>query len=149
MGRSYVRLEFLPTGTENSLANRPTFSNPIKAVKRISPVAKKNNIAQNENEGPDAAGASPVETKIDKRSVRPASAGGKNAQPVRKKSPTAPEKKPSRHAAPERTAEPSDEEIRLRAYFISERRHRLALAGNASSDWLEAKRQLLSETGPR
>jgi hypothetical protein len=46
-------------------------------------------------------------------------------------------------------AEPTDEEIRLRAYFIAERRHRLDLTGDASSDWLEAKRQLLSEFGPR
>jgi len=44
---------------------------------------------------------------------------------------------------------PSDEEIRLRAYFISERRRRFALPGDADSDWLEAKRQLVSETGPR
>jgi hypothetical protein len=40
---------------------------------------------------------------------------------------------------------PSDEAIRLRAYFISERRRRFALPGDAESDWLEAKRQLLSE----
>ncbi len=46
-------------------------------------------------------------------------------------------------------AEPSDEAIRVRAYFISERRRRFALPGDAESDWLEAKRQLLSETGPR
>jgi len=46
-------------------------------------------------------------------------------------------------------AEPSDEAIRFRAYFISERRRRFALPGDADSDWLEAKRQLLSETGPR
>jgi hypothetical protein len=39
--------------------------------------------------------------------------------------------------------------IRTRAYFIAERRHRLGLPGDASSDWLEAKRQLLSELGPR
>ncbi|MFL6514767.1 MAG: DUF2934 domain-containing protein [Chthoniobacterales bacterium] len=44
---------------------------------------------------------------------------------------------------------PTDEDIRLRAYFIAERRHRLALPGDADSDWLEAKRQLLSEIGPR
>ncbi len=44
-------------------------------------------------------------------------------------------------------AEPSDAAIRLRAYFISERRRRFALPGDAESDWLEAKRQLLSETG--
>jgi hypothetical protein len=42
-------------------------------------------------------------------------------------------------------AEPSDDQIRLRAYFISERRRRFALPGDAESDWLEAIRQLLSE----
>ena len=41
--------------------------------------------------------------------------------------------------------DPTDEQIRIRAYFIAERRHRLALPGNADSDWLEAKRQLLAE----
>ena len=46
-------------------------------------------------------------------------------------------------------AEPTDEEIRMRAYFIAERRHRFALPGDADSDWLEAKNQLLSELGPR
>ena len=46
-------------------------------------------------------------------------------------------------------ARASDEEIRLRAYFISERRRRFALPGDADSDWLEATRQFLSETGPR
>ena len=45
--------------------------------------------------------------------------------------------------------EPSDDAIRLRAYFISERRRRFALPGSAESDWVEAKRQLLSEAGPR
>jgi hypothetical protein len=48
---------------------------------------------------------------------------------------------------PEGFAEPSDEAVRLRAYFISERRRRFALPGDAESDWLEAKRQLLSEAG--
>jgi len=43
----------------------------------------------------------------------------------------------------------SDEAIRLRAYFISERRRRFGLPGDADSDWLEAKRQLLFETGRR
>lgn len=41
--------------------------------------------------------------------------------------------------------EPSDDEVSLRAYFISERRRRFALPGDAESDWLEAKRQLLAE----
>lgn len=43
------------------------------------------------------------------------------------------------------SAEPEDDAVRLRAYFISERRRRFALPGDAESDWLEAKRQLLAE----
>jgi hypothetical protein len=51
-------------------------------------------------------------------------------------------------AKPASARQPSDEEIRIRAYFISERRQRFALPGNASSDWLEATRQLLAEARP-
>ena len=43
------------------------------------------------------------------------------------------------------SGEPSEDAVRLRAYFISERRRRFALAGDTESDWLEAKRQLLAE----
>ena len=39
----------------------------------------------------------------------------------------------------------SDDAVRLRAYFISERRRRFALPGDTESDWLEAKRQRLAE----
>src|SRR5438128_139041 len=51
--------------------------------------------------------------------------------------------------APEaaRLTEPSDEEIRLRAYFISDHRRRFALPGDADSDWGEAKQRLISESG--
>jgi len=43
------------------------------------------------------------------------------------------------------TFDPSNEQIQTRAYFISERRRRFDLPGDANSDWLEAKRQLLAE----
>jgi len=43
------------------------------------------------------------------------------------------------------SVELSDDAVRLRAYFISERRRRFALPGDADSDWLEAKRQLVAE----
>jgi hypothetical protein len=49
--------------------------------------------------------------------------------------------------APLAKAEPTDDEIRLRAYFISERRHRLALPGDSNEDWIEARRQLMAEAG--
>jgi hypothetical protein len=42
--------------------------------------------------------------------------------------------------------DPTDEQIQMRAYFISERRRRFDLPGDANTDWLEAKRQLLAET---
>jgi hypothetical protein len=41
--------------------------------------------------------------------------------------------------------DPTSEQIQMRAYFISERRRRFDLPGDANSDWLEAKRQLLAE----
>ena len=44
-----------------------------------------------------------------------------------------------------RRTEPSDADIRLRAYFIAERRVQLALQGDPANDWLEAKQQLLQE----
>jgi DsbC/DsbD-like thiol-disulfide interchange protein len=43
------------------------------------------------------------------------------------------------------SGEPLEDAVRLRAYFISERRRRFALPGDTESDWLEAKRQLLAE----
>lgn len=41
--------------------------------------------------------------------------------------------------------DPTNDQISMRAYFISERRRRLDIPGDANSDWLEAKRQLLAE----
>jgi hypothetical protein len=36
-------------------------------------------------------------------------------------------------------------DIQLRAYFISEKRHREGIHGNSHQDWLEAERQLIAE----
>jgi hypothetical protein len=44
-----------------------------------------------------------------------------------------------------KASDPTDEQIQMRAYFISERRRRFDLPGDANSDWIEAKRQLLAE----
>jgi hypothetical protein len=76
-----------------------------------------------------------------KKKVRAAAA-------VKKKKPAAPkksaEKKPTA-PVPKAGGEPTDEEIRLRAYFIAERRHKLSLPGDSSHDWIEARRQLIEE----
>jgi hypothetical protein len=94
--------------------------------------------------------------------VNGAASGGKNEKKLiarsstsSKKSTAAAKKKPAsktkggKSSKPVPAIEPSDEEIRIRAYFVSERRQRLNLRGDANTDWLEAKRQLLSEIGPR
>jgi hypothetical protein len=90
-------------------------------------VPKKTKIVQNKN------------LKSSTTAKKSASAGKKK---IVAKTPAAKKSKPVQFIGP------SDEEIRTRAYFISERRHRLALPGDASSDWIEARRQLLYETGP-
>ncbi|HEX4630990.1 MAG TPA: DUF2934 domain-containing protein [Chthoniobacterales bacterium] len=43
--------------------------------------------------------------------------------------------------------EPTDEQIRLRAYFLAELRHKLSLPGDSNHDWIEARRQLIEEAG--
>jgi hypothetical protein len=44
---------------------------------------------------------------------------------------------------------PSIEQIQLRAYFISERRISLGIAGDSTSDWAQAERELKEETKAR
>jgi hypothetical protein len=76
---------------------------------------------------------------------RSTAAKGKKSSPGKK---SAPQKSKPPISAP-LGPDPTDEQIQTRAYFISERRRRFDLPGDANSDWLEAKRQLLSEIGPR
>jgi hypothetical protein len=58
-----------------------------------------------------------------------------------RKSPRKPPASPPTAAA----VEPTDEQIRLRAYFLAERRHKLSLPGDSNHDWIEARRQLIEE----
>jgi hypothetical protein len=105
-------------------------------------VPKKTKNIQSKNQAPPEAGGAPSEVKP-RRAPRP-----RRGATSRKK-PTTDGTKISMPPEAGGLTEPSDDAIRLRAYFISERRRRFALPGDAESDWLEAKRQLLSEAGPR
>jgi hypothetical protein len=42
-------------------------------------------------------------------------------------------------------AQPSVEQVALRAYFIAERRRNLGIPGDETSDWVEAEREILEE----
>jgi hypothetical protein len=97
-------------------------------------VAKKNKA--------DATSARVGKTKAAARSTSPK---GKKSG-VRKRNDIP---KTARASSTPAAFDPTDEQIQTRAYFISERRRRFDLPGDANSDWLEAKRQLLSEIGPR
>ena len=107
---------------------------------------KKKKTVQSKNEtSPETSGSFKVKARKENRSARTTA--------NRKPRETSTGKSAATKASTPREAtgvpEPSDEAIRLRAYFISERRRRFALPGDADSDWLEAKRQLLSEADHR
>jgi len=139
-----------PNAGEKLLAKRPMLDKRIEIINTNKFVSKKNKIVQGKNQAPPEAGGSPDGMKIRKTpAARRTSTTRKTADPAPKKTATARTGKVSMPPEAGSMARPSDEEIRIRAYFISERRRRFALPGDADSDWLEAGRQLLSETGPR
>jgi hypothetical protein len=110
-------------------------------------VPKKKEIVQDKNETPPETGGN-FKVKAGKGNrARRATASRKPREISTRKGATTTKVSMPREAAG--IAEPSNEAVRLRAYFISERRRRFALPGDAESDWLEAKRQLLSEAGRR
>lgn len=122
----------------------------IETINTNQSVPKKTKIVQSKNQAPPEAGGLAPEMKIRKTTAaRRTSTTRKTAGVAAKKSAALRAAKISMPAAAATMTELSDDAVRLRAYFISERRRRFALPGNAESDWVEAKRQLLSETDPR
>jgi hypothetical protein len=110
-------------------------------------VPRKTKNTQNQNQIAPESGLQAPGPKTGKKAPRRASEGAKKSTPIRKKTGETRKTKSRAISKSARADEPTDEQISIRAYFISERRHRLDLPGDASSDWLEAKRQLLSERG--
>jgi len=92
----------------------------------------------------------PVATPPKPQPVAPAPVVGIEA-PKKAAATKAPaKKKPARKAARKPAAKKkragfSTDDIALRAYFISEHRHRHGHHGDSHSDWIEAERQLKAE----
>jgi hypothetical protein len=85
------------------------------------------------------------------KSTGRAKSGGKNRSATPRK-PLAGRKtrtKSAHQSTGARGAAVSDEEIRIRAYLISEWRMQNGVAGDSAHDWLEARRQLHEEPGKR
>jgi hypothetical protein len=138
------KFSVLPKPREKPLADRRMLGKRIGVTNTDQLVSKKNKIVQSKIQAAPEADYSPSKVTAGKTSRVPlAPTSGKRGAMSQKikviRMPT----------ETGRCAEPPEEEIRLRAYFISERRRRLALPGDAESDWLEAKRQLVSESGLR
>jgi hypothetical protein len=118
----------------------------LKSLTPIQSVPKKIKIVQSKNQtSPEAAGSTAEVNPRRPSRPRRAATSRKTPGTRDKKIATAQKTKGSTSPDVRGPTEPSDEQIRLRAYFISERRRRFALPGDAESDWLEARRQLLSE----
>ena len=97
-----------------------------------------------------------------KKSTTPKSAEQSNGTPAAKpaakpapKAKAAAESKPAKAPAPRTrikaaavtkpTVSVTPADIALRAYFIAEKRQKLGLHGDSTSDWVEAERQLKAE----
>lgn len=106
------------------------------------------------------------EKKVTDMASGSAAGNGNGAAAPRKKAPSAPAKAKAKKPAAKKPTpttprgaakkassapalrEPTDEEIRIRAYFLAERRLQLSLPGDSAHDWIEARRQLIEESGP-
>lgn len=107
-----------------------------------------------DSEAGQVSPASPVEKPAKKKAA--ASKEGKAVKP-KKADPAKAVKKSAKSAVPKAAAAGSrpvkaklplaisHDDIALRAYFIAERRNFFGAPGDASSDWIEAERQLRAE----
>lgn len=115
-------------------------------------MARKSKIEPEKKES-DIAGSGPAvvngsETAAPKKKAGSAAAKPKAKKPADKKTATARARSSAqKSSSASAVREPSDEEIRLRAYFLAERRHQLSLPGDSAHDWIEARRQLIEEAG--
>ena len=103
-------------------------------------IAADNNPTENAGDHSANGKANGTEPKKKSRAAVPATKKKKAAtakKSAAKKPAASPDKEP---------VEPTDEQIRLRAYFLAERRHKLSLPGDSAHDWIEARRQLIEES---
>jgi len=82
-----------------------------------------------------------------RKTTPPAKVSGKESRATSDKEVSARKPRGARKTAP---TEPfTDDDIRIRAYFIAEHRTRKGILGSSADDWLEARRQLQAEANLR
>jgi hypothetical protein len=111
-------------------------------------VARKPKSSVDNNRAEESAASSANgKTSAPEPKKKPRATAKKKTTAVTKKSSSKPPGTTTAKPAVRRPGEPTDEEIRMRAYFIAERRHKLSLPGDSNHDWIEARRQLIEEAG--
>ena len=99
-------------------------------------------------EGPASSENGRISAAEPKKKPRASGTAAKKKKPAEAKTSAAKQPVTSKpKPAISQPRQPTDDEIRLRAYFLAERRQRLSLPGDSNHDWIEARRQLIEEAG--
>jgi hypothetical protein len=137
---------------ENPLANNSRtgdriLNNPFITVPKKTKSQSAAAATADEAVNPPAPATTSAKAAAKKGSTKPKSASAKKSVAKKKtaRKATKPTPAVNNGAAAAEPREPSDADIRLRAYFIAERRVQLALQGDPALDWIEARQQLLQE----
>jgi hypothetical protein len=103
-----------------------------------------------ETADPSSGTGNGISAGAPKKKLRSAADKPKAKKPPARKTATPAASRASSKKAPAAPTlrEPTDDEIRIRAYFLAERRLQLSLPGDSAHDWIEARRQLIEEAGP-
>jgi hypothetical protein len=109
-----------------------------------------NAVAQDE---PLTSATAPADVAPEAKKPAAKKTAAKKATPAKAAAKKTSAKKSTRKAAAKtsarakRGAHPTDEEIRIRAYFIAERRMQMRLDGDPGNDWIQAREELIAELG--
>ncbi len=118
-----------------------------KSKEATAPEVSSNAPGMESSNGHSAAQAAKPPA-VKKSAAKPVKAGKRTAKPrqiaVKRAAGTrSPRAKKTAEAASSSSV--TDEQVRIRAYFISEWRIQNGIAGDSANDWLEARRQLQRE----
>jgi outer membrane biosynthesis protein TonB len=124
---------------------------------RVNPTVPKktkpeqtNAVAQDE---PVTSAAAPAEVAPEPKKPAAKKTAAKKATPAKAAAKKASAKKSTKKASAKTSApakrgmHPTDEEIRIRAYFIAERRLQMRMEGDPGNDWIQAREELIAELG--
>lgn len=118
-------------------SNKSRDAAPSEAAAAVPASETQNGVGPTLSENVGAG--KPIQAAVKTSRKRPAGAARKTTASAKPRKPAARKKEAPAEAVV------SDDDLRLRAYFIAEHRAQSGFPGDSASDWLEARRQLLEE----